>query len=128
MENQKIKKVREYLIERFESDKVYKNWKEHGLLEKLSVLEGHALAQKLEEIALILLNAPIGTYRRMTENLSIPIVIRTFKGYNHLIRSAKDTLLYINSSEVLRQEISGEFDWEAEVCDILSKEISDLKL
>jgi len=108
---------------------VYKNWKDSGLLEDLSFEESYALSMKLEEMASLILNVVTINDETRIGTLMFPIIIRTYRRHQYLIKSCSAVYSFVNSHLFMIGEFSLSFtDPEAEFVSRMCVQISALKL
>ena len=118
-----MKKIREYIKDK--NEKIFIYWEDSGLLSGLSKSDSEALALKLNEVAKILINGN-SFIRRNGEYLIYPIIRRAFSK-NHLIVNCLRVIQHVNNRIYALDDIEC-FDVEAEFCELMAEEISNLKL
>ena len=128
---ERIKTIKEYVASK---DELYKIFEEMGVFEGVSFEDSQALYLKLEEMReLLLSNVTIDNiFGSQLDILMFPIVCRTYRTYKHLINSCIAVIRYVNENLNRLKELESKaymnIGAEAEFCDIMAKEISDLKL
>ena len=123
---QKIKKVKQYILEK---DETYKIWSDMGVFEEMSSDESLALSKKLKELMVVLINSPGILIMKNGDTMIFPIVIRAYRKHFYLIENCLRVIFHVNGRQGLLFElVAPGVDAEAEFCAQMAKEISDLKL
>lgn len=130
----RIKKIKEFLEEQKSlidlMEEVSFDWNALGLTQWLDEASANLLKSKLNEIVRILLNSNMDFDKRL-DTLMIPIVFRAFKIYGHLVNNCMSAIIHVNLKIYLLPKEGWDYkriDMEAEFCDLMAKEISELKL
>lgn len=124
-----FKKIKEYL--EIKESKEYNNWKSIGLFDNIGFDVSYELFLKLEEMRNIMLS---DMSNREVDVIMIPIVIRTYTKYNHMINDIRAAYMYVVTNLYRLHELKQDeehnklIDAEVVFSDSMAKEIADLKL
>ena len=126
-ETKNIKKVRQFLEDKKQEDKIIINWSHSGLLDGLEEDDKRILALLLEKIAQILLVKRVNS---VIDTIAFPIATRCYRKLNYIIKDAWEFIRYL---EIRYPELSEQFGditeiEEVEICTILSEEVKRKKL